>query len=89
MWCLATHLPLLIGDLIPLEDARWILFLKLLEITSLCFAPALSKDQVAYLQILIDDHHHEFKQLYPDCNIIPKMHFMVHMPTYIIRYSKM
>ena len=26
MWCLATHLPLLIGDLIPRENARWNLF---------------------------------------------------------------
>ena len=89
MWCLATHLPLIIGDLIPFEDARWILFLKLLEITSLSFAPVVSKDQVAYLQILIHDHHHEFKRLYPECNIIPKMHFMIHIPTFMIRYSKM
>jgi hypothetical protein len=85
MWCLATHIPLIIGDLIPLENARWILYLKLLEIISLCFAPVISKDQVAYLQVLINDHHHKFRELYPECSIIPKMHFMVHMPTATMR----
>jgi hypothetical protein len=87
MWCLATHLPLLIADLIPGENAHWILFLQLLEITQICFSPTISKDQVAFLQIMICDHHHEFRRLYVECSIIPKMHFMIHMPTMILRYS--
>lgn len=86
MWGLATHLPLIIGNIVPSENDRWNLFLNLLQITSLCFAPVISKDQVAYLQILINDHHQKFKDLYPQCSIIPKMHFMVHTPTAIIRY---
>ena len=46
MWCLSSHLPLIIGDLIPPENAKWQLYLILLEITSICFSPTLSKDQI-------------------------------------------
>lgn len=86
MWCLAIHLPLLIGHMIPFEDAHWNLFAKMLEITSICFSPEVSVDQLAYLKISIEDHHHEFTRLYPNCSVIPKMHFMIHMPTMMIQY---
>lgn len=86
MWCLATHLPLIIGDLVPEDNAYWDLFLTLLDITSICFSPILSSEQIAYLQVLIEDHHSEFCNIYPDCSIIPKMHFMIHMPSVILQY---
>lgn len=86
MWCLAIHLPLIIGDFIPTDNEKWHLFLKLLEITSICFSPVLSKEMIAYLQVLIEDHHTMFRRLYPQCSIIPKMHFMIHMPSVMLRY---
>lgn len=85
MWCLSNHLPLIIGDLISPENAKWQLYLTLLEITSICFSPTLSKEQIAYLQVLIEDHHTEFCNLYLGCSIIPKMHFMIHMPSVMLR----
>lgn len=86
MWCLAFHLPLLVGDYIPEDDEHWKLLCTLLEITRIVFAPTISKNQVAYLQILIQTHHERFKELFPQCNIIPKMHYMVHMPRTILRW---
>ena len=50
------------------------------------FAPTVNANQVAYLQVLIQNHHEKFKELYPDCSITPKMHYMIHMPRIILRY---
>ena len=36
-------------------------------------APVITHDEVAYLQVLIqEDHHTTFKDLYPDAIVIPK-----------------
>ena len=42
MWCLARHLPLLIGDLIPEQDIYWQNLLNLLHIEEILFAPVTS-----------------------------------------------
>ena len=78
-------LPLLIGDLIPDDDQYWELSLKLMDIVDILFSPKTSDDYAAYLSTLIYEHHHDFRRLYPDCTIIPKMHFMIHMPRLMIQ----
>ena len=47
-------------------------------------APEITHDEVAYLQVLIRDHHTAFMKLYPAASIIPKMHYIVHMPRLIM-----
>lgn len=86
MWCLCRLLPLMIGDKIPESDPRWKNLLQLLEIMDILFAPCLSDDHVAYLHLLIKEHHQAFTDLYPSCNITPKLHYMVHHPHWISRY---
>ena len=51
----------------------------------LLFAPEISDDEIGYLQMLIVDHHTDFVQLYPECSVTPKMHYMVHMPRLILK----
>lgn len=50
-------------------------------------APAIRKDDVAYLRMLIEEHHLLFRELYPHNSIIPKMHFLIHVPDDILRYD--
>jgi len=85
MWLLARVLPLVIGDYVPDDDDYWLLFLRLMEIVGLLFSPKLTQDHAAYLAALISDHHYDFCTLYSGHTIIPKMHFMVHMPRLIIK----
>lgn len=85
MWLFERILPLLIGEFVPDEDEHWELFLRMMEIVDLLFAPSTSDDHAAYIAVLINDHHHDFCRLYPINNIIPKMHFMVHMPRLMIQ----
>ena len=87
MWLLARIFPLLVGDLISRDDQNWLCYLKLLKICEMCNAPVLSEDSAAFLELLIEEHHQQFINLYPTASIIPKMHFMVHFPQQIINYG--
>lgn len=73
-------LPFLIGYLIPDDNEYWQLFLQMMDIVDLLLSPNTSDDHSAYVATLINEHHQDFCKLYPDKSIIPKMHFMVHMP---------
>jgi len=73
-------LPLIIGDFVLEDDQHWELFLQLMDIVDILFSPTTSTDFAAYVLTLINDHHNEFRKLYPEHSVIPKMHFMVHMP---------
>ena len=57
MRCLAVHLPFLVGDQVPEDSELWQLFIKLLNIVAVCFSPVVSQDRLAYLQVLIEEHH--------------------------------
>uniref|UniRef100_A0A1X7V4A6 Uncharacterized protein n=1 Tax=Amphimedon queenslandica TaxID=400682 RepID=A0A1X7V4A6_AMPQE len=86
MWCLARLLPIMIGNHIPKDNPYWLHFLALLEIVDYLFAPIISTECLDHMRILIRDHHSAFKELYPECNLIPKMHYMVHYPDWIQRF---
>ena len=47
----------MIGGLVPDNDEHWALFCDLLEIIRIIFAPTVSHNLVAYLQVLIQGHH--------------------------------
>ena len=85
MWNLAINLPLMIGNKIPLDDEHWECFLLLLDILQLCTTKFASAGRAGFLEALIHDHHHLFIRCYPEANITPKMHYMVHFPRQIIR----
>ena len=83
MWCLARHLPLLIGDLVPEEDPYWQNLLNLLRIEEILFVPVSSVALAAYAAVLIQEYLQTFKELYSR-NVIPKQHYMVHYPRQIV-----
>ena len=79
MWLLGRLLPLMVGKKVPHSDEHWSNFLDLLDIIDLLLAPALTDDNVAYLSVLVADHHSQFCRLYPHASVTPKMHYLVHM----------
>lgn len=87
MWCLARLLPLMVGEKIVEDDPSWANFLLLLTIADYVLAPVTSQDMVAYLRVLIGDHHQAFKDIYPHCRITPKMHYLIHYPECMERYA--
>lgn len=88
MWLLAVILPLLVGDLVPDDCVYWDLYTILLRICSIACSWQVKPDTISYLRVLIEEHHTQFKLLYPEKTIIPKMHYiMVHYPSQISKYG--
>ena len=56
------------------------MFLKIMEYT---FAPVITMDKLDYLQTLIQDFLIEFTHLYPEQHLTPKMHYLIHIPTWM------
>ena len=86
MWTLSRLLPLIIGYDIPEDNLYWENFLLLLTIMDYILALVISPDDIAFLYLLIKNHHLDFKILYPNFSITLKFHYMIHYPEYISRY---
>ena len=85
MWLFARVIPFLFGEDVPAEDENWSNYVQLLEIVDLLMAPEITKDEAAELSVLIREHHIKFVQLYSNSSMLPKHHFMIHMPRLIYR----
>ena len=86
IWTLARCLPVMIGDHIPQGEVHWEHFLQLLEILEIVFSSVVSQNTAAYLQVLIESNLTSFKELYRSVTVIPKMHYLLHVPRFIERY---
>ena len=86
MVCLAFNLPYLIGDVIPTEDNQWRCYQLLLKIVSICGSREIEIGQIHLLRILIAEHHALFRDVYPERQMTPKTHYMVHLPSQMLRY---
>lgn len=87
MLTLCITVPFIIGLKVPETDARWKNFVRLIQILILATSPCCDWTTSAELTQLIFDHHHAFARLYPKVSIIPKMHYMVHLPSQMIKYG--
>lgn len=87
MWCLMRHIPLILGDLVPLEDDHWELLLSLLDCMDIIFSPIISRGETIYLEQLIADHHKLYLHLFPNRHLKPKHHFMTHYPSATLLYG--
>jgi hypothetical protein len=76
--CLVSILPFLIGNEVPENDTMWKLYLLLRDIIDLVFADVCSVSDSVYLKCKIEDHHSLFRAVFPDRNMIPKHHIMIH-----------
>ena len=85
MWNLAIYLPLMIGEKIPYDDDEWECYLMLLDIMQICMSRIVSVDLVQYLKILIEMYLKLFQKCYPNASIIPKQHYLIHLPSQILK----
>ena len=85
IWMQGRFLPLIIGNLVASKDERWQLFNILLDINDIVFSPVVNEDSIGVLEGLIEEHHATFIGLYPGRSVIPKMHYMIHFPSQMLR----
>lgn len=83
-WCLISILPLLLGDLIYVNDHYLELILILNRIMNIIFLQAITLEHTVVLE---EQHIKEFfilfNELFPDVNPINKCHHMMHYPAII------
>lgn len=67
-----------------IKDNIYVQFIiELIEITQIIFAPLLFKETIQKLRAMIEQHLKKFKELFPDNNVTPKQHYMLHFPSQI------
>ena len=77
-------MPLIVGDIIHRDDSNWENFLTFLDILDYTLSPATTAEKMALLSVLVEDFLTEFSELY-DRPLIPKVHYMVHISSWILR----
>ena len=87
MWLLSCMLPLLMYGKIDCSDPHWTTYLSLLELMGICFAYKVSLSSIINLKRLIKEHLTSFKKVYPNARILPKQHYLVHLPTQIMMFG--
>ena len=87
MLTLIQTLPVIIGHKVPKGDVIWVNTLRLIQIVLLCTSDYCTRDTATELRILIAEYLHNYRLMYPKSAFIPKMHFMVHLPTQMLLYG--
>ena len=70
----------------PEDNNFWDNFLMLLTIMDYIFAPVTNADKADYVAMLVEDFLTDFKDLYPERPLTPKMHYMIHLPSWMKWY---
>jgi hypothetical protein len=78
MACLFRVLPFVIGDKIECNDKHWDLYLRLSKIIDVGYTQEVSIGMSHELEIMVREHHENFKLLYPDITLKKKHHNMIH-----------
>ncbi|XP_071847914.1 uncharacterized protein [Apostichopus japonicus] len=60
------------------DDAVWQLCIKLKDIVEIVVSPCLHESQIAYLKVLVEEYLEERTDLFPNCSLRPKHHFLSH-----------
>ena len=79
--------PFILAGLVPDGDLLYDHFLMLVRISLLVFSPFCDSTTAGVLSGLIDTFCRKFKVLYPGETIKPKFHFLVHLPSQILKFG--
>lgn len=74
--CFTTYFSLIIGDLVPRDEA-WELYRTLLKILDVLMQNSLSMEEIENLDILVETNHNLYMNTF-QAFLKPKHHFMVH-----------
>lgn len=83
-WCLIRHIPLIFIDIFDSENPEWKERCNLIKILLKCmlciFAPNISLDMIAILENDISQMLQSVRKVFPNKNLKPKEHFLIHYP---------
>ena len=64
----------------------WKVFIMMSEITGICLSKKITINILGYLRVLIKEHLQLFKDVFNQ-NITPKQHYLVHLPSQILKFG--
>ena len=85
----AHVLPIILSKLISTDSHHWKCFSSLLEMMAIDFSTHISLETVVYFKTAIKNHLQLFRTVYPDAPIIPKQHFLVHLPSEMLKFGSL
>ncbi|XP_064475545.1 uncharacterized protein LOC135389426 [Ornithodoros turicata] len=86
-FCFFRHLSLYVGDRVPSDCPAWKVYTLLRQVVDLIMCRRIPVSCVPYLQRLIYFFLMDFHSLFPSVATPPKMHYLIHYPSYIYRYG--
>ena len=88
MWLFSRSLPFYVADLVDFDVGEtWKCLALLLRIVSVVLSPCIASDQLDSLRLDINFYLQLFKKCFKDANIIPKQHYLVHIPSNIENFE--
>lgn len=91
MYTLTRAMPFLLDKLVKEKTEKnkeYILLVQeVLQITNFMFSPVVAKDRIEVMVGKIEQHLKRFKKLFPNNRIIPKQHYMIHIPRNILQFG--
>lgn len=85
-WVLLRYMPIILSDIIVLDEESFphmALLLLMQEIIDIMFAPKLTESLLIHFESIIENFLIQFKDLYHELSVKPKMHFLLHYPSII------
>ena len=76
-------IPFILCSLVHENNLIYPLITQLIAICQIVFSPVVSLPTINLLKLLIGEHLNNFKKQFPDVNIIPKQHYLIHIPRMI------
>ena len=76
-------IPFILCSLVCENDPIYPLITKLIAICQIVFSPVISLQTISLLKLLIGERLSNFKEHFPDVSIIPKQHYLIHIPRMI------
>jgi hypothetical protein len=82
-WCFLRFLPLVFSDLIEVDNNYWKLFILFQEIIDIIFSSGIYESTLLQFEDIYAEFLSRFKALFPNVNIKPKYHFLIHFQTVV------
>lgn len=86
-WCLLRIVSLMVGHCVPLDDSKWDVLLKLLDIIEIISMQDIEVGQVYFLNELIEDFSQQYTVEFPDEIVKPKFHFLHHYSELTLKFG--
>ena len=81
--------PFIVGPLVDMQDEYFKYIVDLMEIVSLTFSPVVTSFGLDSLEEKIAKHLANFKELFSEQNLLPKHHYMIHIPNMVRQLGPM